>query len=160
MILRHRSGLALVLWVASAGLAAGCELVLTEHRSGRWLAQLPMDPAQPVVRLAFVHSVLQTPVLDVYHWRPDALGRWQAHLVEEHFEGDGYGLPHTAAAGEKLVRQGDGWRLELSRKVDPLVVRPLPAQRMRLIRPGQPDLLLATLSSQAIEFQSRDCRTP
>lgn len=160
MILRHRAGLVLVLWSCGLLPAVGCELVLTEHRSGRALLQLPLDPAQPLTRLAFVHSVLQTPVLDVYRWRPQASGPWQAYLEQEHFEGEGYGLPHTAAAGETLVRQGHGWRLELSRKVDPLVVRPLPAQRMRLVRPGHADLLLGTLSTQAIEFQTRECREP
>lgn len=160
MIPRHRVVLALVLWTSALLPAVGCELVLTEHRSGRPLLQLPLDPAHPLTRLAFVHSVLQTPVLDVYRWRAQASGPWQAYLEQEHFEGEGYGLPHTAAGGETLVREGRGWRLDLSRKVDPLVVRPLPAQRMRLVRPGHADLLLATLSTQAIEFQTRDCRQP
>lgn len=157
MIGALRACTALMLWACGVLPASSCTLVLSEHRTGRLLAQLPLDPTRPLTQVAFTHSVLQTPVLDIYRWQPDGQGRWQAQLVEEHFEGQGYGLPHTAAEGERLVRQGNGWRLELSRKVDPLVVRPLPAQRMRLVRPHEPDLLLGTLSTQAIEMQAQGC---
>lgn len=129
-----------------------CELVLTEHRSGRELQRLTLDPAQPSATIAFEHSVLGTTVLDTYAFRPHAV------LVEERFDGTGYGLPHAAGPGERLVREGAGWRLELQRDVQPLVVRPLPAQNMRLLRAGAP-LQLAALSTRAIEFRARGCAT-
>ena len=127
--------LALVAWalVACAGAAPGaapaCELVLTEHRSGRALARLPLDPAQPAADVAFTHSVLGTPVLDRYVWRHSTQG-WRAHLVEERFEGEGYGLPSAAAPGERLLRDGAGWRLLLDRVVEPLVILPSKLQPM------------------------------
>lgn len=137
----------------------GCELRLLEHRSGRELLRLPLDPALPSAEIAFTHSVLGTPVADRYVWRRDEPGRgpWRAHLVEERYVGEGYGLPHAAAPGERLQRDGDGWRLSLDRVVDPLVVRPLPAQGMRVTVPGRAPVLLGTLSTQAIEMRARGC---
>jgi hypothetical protein len=133
---------------APAGLA--CELVLSEHRSGIELMRLPLDPRSPEVQIAFEHSVLGTTVVDRYRFTP------QARLVEERFDGQGYGLPHAAGAGETLQRDGSGWRLRTDRLVHPLVVRPLPQQRMRLLVEAR-TWFLADLSTQAIELTSRDC---
>jgi hypothetical protein len=130
--------------------AAACDLVLTEHRSGRELKRIAMPAARPSAAIAFEHSVLGTTVTDTYAFRPHAV------LVEERFAGTGYGLPYGAAPGERLVRDGEGWRLELQRPVDPLVVRPLPSQNMRLLLSSGP-MRLADLSTQAIELQLRDC---
>ncbi len=130
--------------------ASACEAVLREHRSGAELARLPLDAAQPELRIAFEHSVLGTTVVDRYRFTP------APRLVEERFDGQGYGLPHAAGPGETLQRDGSGWRLLLDRAVDPLVVRPLPAQRMRIVLADR-ELLLATLSSAAIEIAARGC---
>ena len=157
--------LALVAWAlvacawAAPGAAPACELVLTEHRSGRALARLPLDPAQPAADVAFTHSVLGTPVLDRYVWRAGPLG-WRAHLVEERFEGEGYGLPSSAGPGETLVRDGKGWRLYLDRLVDPLVVAPLPAQSMRLVMQDNTEILLGSLSQQSVEIRAQHCPNP
>ncbi len=139
-----------------AATAPACELVLSEHRSQRELARLPLDAVQPTAQVAFTHSVLGTPVADRYVWRDDA-GQWRAHLVEERFEGDGYGLPNAAAAGETLTRDGDSWRLQLDRVVNPLVVLPLPAQRVRVLIAGRDALLLGALSDRSIEFRVTGC---
>ncbi len=128
-----------------------CELVLSEQRSTRELLRLPLDAQTPEMRIAFAHSVLGTPVVDLYRF--DALG---ARLVEEHFEGEGYGLPHAAFAGERLERDGAGWRLRLDRPVQPLVVRPLPALGMRLLV-GTQQWRLADLTDVGIEFTARGC---
>lgn len=128
-----------------------CHLRLTEHRSGRPLARLPLDAKRPEVRIAFVHSVLGTPVVDRYRFTP------RARLVEETFDGQGYGLPHAPAEGERLERLGTAWRLTLDRAVDPLVVRPLPAQRMRLVLDDGREVLLANLSDQAIDMAATGC---
>ena len=138
------------------GAASACELLLVEHRSGQLLARAPLDRAAPTAQVAFTHSVLGTPVADQYVWRA-AEGGWRAHLVEERFEGQGYGLPASAGSGESLQRDGDGWRLVTDRVVDPLVVRPLPAQRMRVLIDGQPPLLLGSLSMAAIELRAQAC---
>ena len=157
--------LALVAWAlvacawAAPGAAPACELVLTEHRSGLALTRLPLDPAQPAADVAFTHSVLGTPVLDRYVWRPGPQG-WRAHLVEERFEGEGYGLPSSAASGERLERHGPGWRLLLDRVVDPLVVLPLPAQAMRVVLPDQREFLLGQLSQKSIEMRAENCPLP
>lgn len=127
-----------------------CELVLSEHRRGLQLLVLPLDAADPRARLAFDHSVLGTPVVDHYRFTPTAL------LVEEHFDGQGYGLPHAAGPGETLQRSSDGWVLHTRRSVNPLVVRPLPQQRMRLLLGGR-EWPLASLSTQAIEITARGC---
>lgn len=131
--------------------APACELLLVEHRSGRELARLPLDAKRPAATISFTHSVLGTPVADRYEWRG---GR--AHLVEERFEGDGYGLPHAAGPGESLTREGAGWRLLLDRIVDPLVMHPV--QEMRVTISDQPTLLMKTLGSkQSIALRTQGC---
>ncbi len=151
MIALGRTAAAVALLAFSTGVAC-CELVLTDHRSGVELTRLPLDAAAPAARIAFEHSVLGATVVDHYHFAP------VAHLVEERFKGQGYGLPHTAGPGESLLRDGEGWRLLLNRVVQPLVVRPLPQQRMRLLL-GQREWLLGSISTQAIEFQALGCPT-
>lgn len=143
-------------WAAAATAATACELVLIEHRSGRELARLALDPARPAARLAFTHSVLGTPVEDHYEWRQHGPGL-QAHLVLERFEGEGYGLPNAAAPGETLVRDGPGWRLTLDRVVHPLVVPTV--QGMRLSVADRPALILSTLSPKSIALQAHACPT-
>lgn len=130
--------------------AAACELVLSVHRSGVELQRLPLDADAPEARVAFDHSVLGTPVVDRYRFTP------QARLLEERFEGEGYGLPHAAGPGETLQRDGAGWVLRLDRAVQPLVVRPLPQQRMRLVLPGG-EWPLAAYGTQAIQIQAQGC---
>jgi hypothetical protein len=147
--LARRVALAACLLSAAAA-AAACELVLSEHRNGAVLKRLPLDPVTQELRIAFEHSVLGSTVIDRYRFTP------QARLVEERFDGQGYGLPHAAGPGETLIRDGTGWRLLLDRLVDPLVVRPLPLQRMRL-QLGEREWLLGALSDQAIELNARGC---
>lgn len=163
---------------ALAGLAAGtaatnaaraCELRALEHRSGREVLRVPFTgtasaaataatgaatsaTAEPELRVSFVHSVLGTPVEDRYRWRN---GGWV--LVEEHFDGVGYGLPEAAGAGERLERTPHGWRLLLERPIEPLVVRPLLAQRMRVTLDGGRSWLLGELSTQAVELRAEGC---
>jgi hypothetical protein len=156
---RQRGAVMAAALLVAAAAADACELVLTEYRSERPLARLALDPVHPAARIAFTHSVLGTPVVDHYAWRMHQ-GRWRAHLVQEHFEGDGYGLPNAAAAGETLVRDGNGWRLYLDRVVDPLVVLPLPSQAMRVAIGDRPALLLGSLSTRSIEFRARGCPFP
>lgn len=155
--------LALALALTGAGAAAGtasasaahstCELRLTDHRSGRELARLPLDPRSPELRIAFEHSVLGTTVIDRYRFTPAPL------LVEEEFEGEGYGLPTAAGPGERLERVGHRQRLTLARSVDPLVVRALAGPRMRLLLP-QGELLLASLGAPAVALQAVGCTPP
>ena len=140
----------LVFLTARTGVLAQCHLELREHRSGTLLKRLPLDTAKPEVQIAFDHSVLGTPVVDRYRFVP------QARLIEERFEGEGYGLPHTAGPGETLQRDGAGWRLQLNREVHPLVVRPLPQLRMRLLLTGV-EWPLAAFSSQAILISAQGC---
>jgi hypothetical protein len=130
--------------------AAVCELRLLDHRSGRELLRTASASTQ--LRVAFTHSVLGTPVEDRYLWRA---GAWR--LVEERFDGEGYGLPHAAAAGEQLVRDGRGWRLLLDREVAPLVVRSLPAQQMRVLLDDGRAWPLADLGAPSIEIRLEAC---
>lgn len=158
-----RSGLAaagatLGLALAAAGTAAqACTLQLLEHRSGRELLRLPhaagTAATAPELRVAFEHSVLGTTVIDRYRFTPRPV------LVEEEFEGEGYGLPVAAGPGERLERLGPAGarqRLVLQRAVDPLVVRALPAQGMRLLLPGGA-LPLAALGAAAVEIRAEGC---
>lgn len=147
---------ALLLGLAAAAAAPACELVLSEHRTGQQLAKLALNPAHPTADVAFTHSVLGTPVLDRYVWRQSTTG-WRAHLVEERFEGEGYGLPSAAGTGESLLRDGPGWRLQLDRVVDPLVILPLPALFMRLVLPDQQPVLLGQLSAKSIQIRAENC---
>lgn len=143
--------------LAAPAAAQHCTLLLNAHRSGQLLQALPLPPGRTTLQIAFVHSVLGTPVIDHYQFRPGPAGQWQAHLVAEQFEGEGYGLPYAAGPGEQLVREGAGWRLTLDRVVDPLVVLPLPSQRMRLLLPGRTPLLLGDLSAQSLRFTLAAC---
>jgi hypothetical protein len=137
--------------------AIACELVLSEHRSERVLTRLALDPARPAAQIAFTHSVLGTPVVDYYQWRANGAGQWRAHMVQEHYEGDGYGLPNAAATGERLVRDGNGWRLYLDRVVHPLVVLPLPSQSMRVLIGTRAAVLLGSLSDKSIDMRAENC---
>jgi hypothetical protein len=147
---------ALLAAAAAPAAPAACELVLAEHRSGRELARLPLDAARPTAQVRFTHSVLGTPVSDRYVWRAER-GEWRAHLVEERFEGVGYGLPHAAGPGETLTRDGAAWTLRLDRVVHPLVVRPLPSQQMRVQVGDGPALLLGRVSKLSIELRVQGC---
>jgi hypothetical protein len=138
--------------------ASACELRLFEHREARELARLVLDPGRLHFRVAFTHSVLGTPVEDRYEFRPGPNG-WRAVLVEERWQGEGYGLPIAAGPGETLSRDGDGWRLRLSRVVHPLVVRALPSQRMRVIVDDRAPLLLGSLGARAVEMRLEHCST-
>jgi hypothetical protein len=136
--------------LAAGAATHACEVVLREHRSGAELMRLPLDAAAPELRIAFEHSVLGTTVVDRYRFTP------APRLVEERFRGEGYGLPHAAGPGERLERDGEGWRLVLDRAVDPLVVRPLPQQRMRIVLAGR-ELVLASLGARAVEIAAFGC---
>ncbi len=143
--------------VLLSGAAGACELVLSEHRGGRELARVPLAANAPTAQIAFTHSVLGTPVADRYEWRSDA-GQWRAYLVEERFEGEGYGLPNAAGPGETLTRDGKGWRLQLNRLVHPLLVRPVRSQQTRLLVEGRAALLLESLSLAVIELHAMNCK--
>ena len=144
-------GLAPLPAVLAAPPAVGCELVIDAAREGRVLARLPLDPRQPEIRIAFVHSVLGTTVIDRYRFLP------QPVLVEEEFAGHGYGLPDGPAPGERWERlSGDRIRLRLHRPVDPLVVLALPSQRMRILRP-EGDLLLGSLGVTRVALRTEGC---
>jgi hypothetical protein len=141
---------------SSVATAAPCALVLAEQRSGREVMRLPLDTQQPAAQVTFTHSVLGTPVIDRYVWRRDA-DRWRAHLVEERFEGEGYGLPIAAGPGETLTRDGAGWRLTLDRLVDPLVVRPSMPQGTRVQGGRTPAVALAELTTRPVELRVAGC---
>ncbi len=81
-------------------------------------------------------------------------------MVQEHYEGDGYGLPNAAGPGERLVRDGEGWRLYLDRIVHPLVVLPLPSQSMRVVIGERPAVLLGALSDKSIDMRAENCLPP
>jgi len=153
----RRTALVACVLPLAATAAFGCELVLSEHRSERALTRLPLDPVRPAAQIAFTHSVLGTPVVDYYEWRVDGAGQWRAHMVQEHYEGDGYGLPNAAGPGERLVRDGEGWRLYLDRIVHPLVVLPLPSQFMRVVIGDRPAVLLGGLSDKPIDMRAENC---
>lgn len=132
--------------------ASACELRLSDHRSGRELRRLPLDPLEPEIRIAFEHSVLGTTVIDRYRFTPAAV------LVEEEFEGEGYGLPAAPGPGERLERMGSRQRLLLSRTVEPLVVRPAGSARTRVLLAGG-DVLLSSLGASSVAFDAVGCDT-
>ena len=153
-------------WTADAALAPAerasirvapsappCALRLSDARSGRELQRLPLDPHDREVRIAFEHSVLGTTVIDRYRFTPTPV------LVEEEFEGEGYGLPAMPGPGERLERVGTRQRLTLARPVDPLIVRALIGPRTRLVRP-EGDLVLARLGAPSIALEAVDCAFP
>jgi hypothetical protein len=148
-----RRALAVALALAACGVTASplaCELRLRDGRSGDELLRLPLDPRAPEIRIAFEHSVLGTTVIDRYRFTPAPL------LIEEEFEGEGYGLPAMAGPGERLERVGSRQRLTLARAVDPLIVRALSGARTRLLlEPGE--LVLAHLGAPSVAFDAVGC---
>lgn len=148
--------LATVTSLAATPAAVGCELVIADHRGGRELHRLPLDAAMPMHEIAFMHSVLGTPVTDRYRWRAGPRG-WVAELVEERFQGWGYGLPSSAAAGETLHRDGDTWVLSLARTVDPLVLRTLPELRMQVRVDGRAAVPMAALGASSVHLRVDRC---
>lgn len=124
---------------------------------------MPLDPGHLSFEIHFVHSVHSTPVLNRYVWRRGPQG-WRAHLIEERFQGEGYGLATAPAAGETLTRVaspgGEAWQLTLDRPVDPLVVRALPAQQMRVSVGDAPPVLLGKLTPGAVHLQLDACDAP
>jgi hypothetical protein len=135
---------------------SACSLVLTEHRTDREVLRWPTTQQPVRFVVSFVHSVLQTPVADKYEFR-HRNGRWQTYLIEETFQGQGYGLPYSETSpGETFERTADGWRLSMNRLVDPLVQLPLPSQKVRLTM-GSATILLADLSRQSMRIELQDC---
>jgi hypothetical protein len=132
--------------------ASACELRAVDARSLRELARWPLHPLAPEARIAFEHSVLGTTVIDRYRFTPEPV------LVEEEFEGEGYGLPAAPGPGEQLLREGARQRLLLKRPVNPLTVRVLPAQNMRLLLPHG-EVLLASLGSASVRLDAPGCPT-
>ena len=117
----------------------------------RELMRLPLDARRPEIRIAFVHSVLGTDVVDRYRFTPRPV------LVEEEFTGQGYGLPDGPGPGERWQPLPDGRvRLSLHRPVDPLVVLALPSQRMRILHPDG-DLLLGRLGVTRVRLRAEGC---
>jgi hypothetical protein len=140
--------------------ASACELMLRTQRTDYTVLRIPLAVTSPTFTLAFEHSVLGTTVRDRYEIRTDA-ARQTLWLTEERFSGEGYGLPHAAnGTSEVLQRTDEGWLLKTNRLIDPLVVRPLRSQAMRLIV-GTQTWLLADLAhteaNAAIEISSETC---
>jgi len=134
-----------------------CYLKLTEYRSGRELARLVMREQPVRFSVEFIHSVLGTRVSDRYEMRY-VDGRWLAYLIEESFQGQGYGLPYGATSpGENFERVGDGWRLSMQRVVDPLVQLPIPEQKIDLVWP-EGRVRLANLSKSSIQIILEGCQ--
>ncbi len=123
-------------------------LVLRTHPQGGELARFNL--ATPLFAVSFTHSVLNTQVTDFYEVRGA-----QVKLVAERFEGDGYGLPASPQAGERLEREGAGSVLHTQRQVDPLLVRVSRAQRTTL-HAGRTQLL-ADLYEGAILIRPEGC---
>jgi hypothetical protein len=156
----HLQGLILAVIGASIMLApmtsASCELVVTEHRSGREVLRWPINEQPPTFTVSFIHSVLNTPVVDRYELR-FVQGQWKSFLVEEAFEGQGYGLPYgETSPGERYERTTQGWRLVMNRLVDPLVQLPLASQNVALSMQDR-SVRLADLSRHSMRIEAQGC---
>jgi|JI8StandDraft_1071087.scaffolds.fasta_scaffold253223_2 hypothetical protein len=138
--------------------ASACALVLSEQRTGRVAATWPAHSTPVRLNVSFEHSVLGTTVRDSYEMRWDAT-QWRAHLIEETFAGEGYGLPYGPQAGEQMVRTATGWRLTLDRVIHPLVLLPLPEQNARITF-GERTVHLASLSRKSLAVGLQDCAAP
>lgn len=136
--------------------AQACDLVLFEHRSGNEVLRWPVLKQPVKFDVSFTHSVLGTHVVDRYIFR-DVEGKLKAFIVEELFEGQGYGLPYGAtSSGEKFERTDQGWRLTMNRMIDPLVQLPLPSQNIRLTM-GEQSVLLGSLSKRSMLITTQQC---
>jgi len=155
-----RSGLALVggwlVLMAFHPFAFACDLVLFEHRSGKEVLRWSVLKQPIHFNVSFTHSVLGTHVVDRYVFR-QLDGSLKAFIVEEAFEGQGYGLPYGATSpGEKFERTNEGWRLSMNRMIDPLVQLPLPSQNIRLSMDDR-SILLGSLSKRSMLITTQKC---
>jgi len=155
-----RAQIALALLSSLTGHALACQLIVSEHRGGQTLATMPLAGPPFLFDIAFTHSVLNTPVLDKYEWRAQP-GGGQAWLLEEIFEGEGYGLPYDAQPGQHFRRvksaEGERWQLTLNRQVHPLVVPPVRSQQMRIEIEGLAPLMLEELSRNSMLISAVNC---
>lgn len=136
-----------------------CYLTLKEHRSDQLLAQWKMPDGPVRFSVEFIHSVLNTPVQDIYEMRAHH-GQWRAHLVQEVFQGQGYGLPYAATdSSETMIRDGETWRLTLDRVIDPFIQLPLPSQEITLVW-GDSRVRLGDLSDRSVRITLQGCPTP
>jgi hypothetical protein len=160
MMLPARALGALALLASLAAPLQACYLMVSEHRSGRVLTSLPLHGPPFRFDIAFTHSVLNTPVRDKYEWRAQSEGG-QAWLLEEVFEGQGYGLPYDAQPGQHFRRvtsaEGERWQLTLNRRVHPLVVPPVRSQQMRIEIAGLKPVLLESLSKHSVLIHAVNC---
>ncbi len=115
---------------------------------------MALDAARPAFRVSFLHSVHGTEVLDRYEVRAGRIV-----LVEESFEGQGYGLPSSLQPGERLSVEGGRTRLHTAREVTPLAVRASRAQRttVHVDAPVRTALLLAGFGEIGVRFEAIGC---
>ena len=138
-------------------LAQACDLVLVEYRSGTEVLRWPVLKQPVQFSVSFTHSVLGTHVIDRYIFR-QVDGTLKAFIVEESFEGQGYGLPYGATSpGETFKRTEQGWRLTMNRMIDPLVQLPLPSQNIRLTMDDR-SILLGSLSKRSMLITTQHCQ--
>lgn len=104
--------------------------------------------------MSFRHSVHGTEVVDRYQVR-----NGRVVLVEESFEGEGYGLPSSLQPGERISVQGDRTTLHTAREVTPLAVRASRAQRttVHVDAPYARTLILAELGEIGVRFDPSGC---
>lgn len=95
-----------------------------------------------------------TEVVDRYELR-----NGRVVLVEESFEGEGYGLPSSLQPGEHISVQGDRTTLHTVRDVTPLAVRASHAQRtaVHVDAPHARTLILAELGEIGVRFDPSGC---
>lgn len=111
--------------------AAACALDLTEARSGRPLARLPL-PADGRFALHYTHSVTQRPVESRFAVRDGVL-----LLTAEAFDAHGPGMSTEAQPGERWETErtdaGPRFVLHTARPLAELVVRLHPVPGFRLV---------------------------
>lgn len=125
-----------------------------DARAGTPLATLALDPARPAFRVSFRHSVHGTEVVDRYEVRGA-----RVVLVEESFEGEGYGLPSSLQPGERVSSHGGRTTLHTARDVHPLAVRASRAQRtaVHVDAPRPESLTLADFGEIGVRFDPIGC---
>jgi hypothetical protein len=144
--------LALAGCAGAAWAAASC--VTVSAIDGALLGAYPLDRAEDLIALTYVHSVTRTAVEERY--RVDGATLTQTEL---RFSEHGPGLPTAAGAGEAWSREGSQFVLRMARPLEVIQARVDPAQSPRLAA-GTADVDLAQWGVRPIRLAARGGACP
>jgi hypothetical protein len=139
----RRAGAALcaALCIARAEPAAAACLTVVARPEGTTLASVE---ATGGFRIAYVHSVTRTPVVETYRVDADAFVQTGIRFIEH-----GPGLPTQSDEGGRFVRVGDAFVMTMQRRFDTIAMR-VHADQSPVLVAGDRSLQLAAWGNRSL----------